>query len=302
MRFGFGLSPFQRYPDLAALQQTLRLAEEMGLDAASIGDHAVMPYSHAKTVSPFWHDPIVTGTVIATGTKRLGILYNVFVLPYHHPVILAKSLATLDVFSGGRVTVGVGVGWIKEEFEALGVPFNERGALTDEYIKVMRTLWNEEKPAFQGKYISFDNIAFQPRPLQRPLPIIIGGGTQKTLERAAALGDGWHPLGRTWGTLTKDVAELKRLLAARGRSMEGFRMGYTLYYSGAAGQTQRHTSLAGGEEASSLSTDIGEAREQVARLKELGVSYITLRFRGLTHTELCEAMARFAKDALPKLR
>jgi alkanesulfonate monooxygenase SsuD/methylene tetrahydromethanopterin reductase-like flavin-dependent oxidoreductase (luciferase family) len=165
----------------------------------------------------------------------------------------------------------------------------------------MRALWTQEKPSFQGKYVSFRDIEFQPRPVQEPLSIIIGGGTQKTLERAAALGDGWHPLGKTWATLTKDVAELKRLLAARGRSIEGFPMGYTLYYTGAASQTQRHTSLAGGEEASSLSMDIGEAREQVARLRELGIGYITLRFRGMTHTELCSAMRAFAKDVLPKI-
>ncbi|MEE9284389.1 MAG: TIGR03619 family F420-dependent LLM class oxidoreductase, partial [Dehalococcoidia bacterium] len=302
MKFGVGMTPYSRFPDLAALRRTVRLAERLGFHSVSIGDHVVIPRSHLSTLSPVWFDPLVLGMAVAASTRRLRVLFNTLVLPYHHPVRLAKAIASLDVLSGGRVTVGVGVGWIQEEFQALGVPFHERGAITDECVRAMKELWTSDRPSFDGRHVSFKDIAFEPRPVQKPHPPVwIGGGVGRTLRRAAELGDGWHPLGRSWETLRSETQELRRLLAARGRPAQDFTFSYTLYHASVAGQTTRHTRLAGGGEATVLSGRPEEAMEQIGALAELGFTHLTVRFRGLTHRELCAAMERFHGEVMAPL-
>ena len=303
MRFGVGLTPYSRFPDMDSLRITVQSAERLGFHAVSIGDHVVIPNSHVKTLSPVWYDPLVLGAAIAACTKTIRILFNTLVAPYHHPIALAKSIASLDVLSGGRVTAGIGVGWIEEEFKALGVPFQDRGAITDEWIRAMKELWTSPRPSFDGRYVSFGDIAFEPRPLQLPHPpIIIGGGVHRTLQRAAVLGDGWHPLGRTWARLRSDVDELRRLLEEQGRQAEGFPMSYTLYHGSVAGQTSRHTRRAGGEEATVLSGDPSEALDQIQKFDDLGFGSLTIRFRGLSHRELGDAMERFHAQVIDPLR
>jgi len=134
---------------------------------------------------------------IAGQTSKIRLVTSVLIVPHRNPLIAAKSLATLDVLSGGRLVVGVGVGWMREEFEALGLPpFEERGAVTDEYIRAFKVLWTEDDPHFEGKYISFDDITFLPKPVQKPHPPIwVGGESRPALRRTAELADGWYPLG-----------------------------------------------------------------------------------------------------------
>jgi len=118
----------------------------------------------------------------------------VLVLPYRNPVILAKQIATLDFLSGGRITLGTAAGHLEREFDVLKVPFGERGALTDEYIRAMKELWTSPEPSFQGRYVQFDNIVFEPKPVQKPHPpIFVGGNSRPAMRRAANLGDGWLP-------------------------------------------------------------------------------------------------------------
>ena len=119
------------------------------------------------------------------------------IVPHRNPVLAAKMLATLDMLSQGRIILGVGAGWMREEFEALGLPpFEERGDVTDEYIRVFKELWTSDDPSFDGKYCSFSNITFQPKPVQKPhIPIWVGGESPRALRRAAELGNGWSPIG-----------------------------------------------------------------------------------------------------------
>ena len=134
---------------------------------------------------------------IAGQTSKIRLVTSVLIVPHRNPLIAAKSLATLDLLSEGRLVVGVGVGWMREEFQALGLPpFEERGAVTDEYIRAFKVLWTEDDPHFQGKYISFDDISFLPKPVQKPHPPIwVGGESRPALRRTAELADGWYPLG-----------------------------------------------------------------------------------------------------------
>jgi probable F420-dependent oxidoreductase len=136
------------------------------------------------------------------------------ILPYRNPIVTAKMLASLDVLSGGRVIIGAGVGWMKEEFETIGTePFAERGKVTDEYIRAFRELWASDNPTFSGKYCSFSNIVFLPKPVQKPgIPIWIGGHSKQAIRRAARLGDGWHPIGGV-PTIPLEPEDIKKDLA-----------------------------------------------------------------------------------------
>ena len=196
--------PGGNLPGLTAMAQA---AETGGLDLLAINDHVVVPGGIASTY-PYTDDGVWAGAAVgeclemvtaasfvAAATTRIELLTSVMVVPYRPAVLAAKMLATLDVLSGGRLTVGCGAGWMKEEFDALGLPpFAERGKVTDEYIAAFRTLWSDDAPAMSGQYVQFDNLVFEPKPAHRPrLPIWIGGESGAAIRRAARLGDGWFP-------------------------------------------------------------------------------------------------------------
>ena len=206
MKFGFYLpdsGPLAR-PDIIA--PLAKHAETIGFDILAVSDHVVMPTSIASTY-PYQEDGEWTGgtdcletlttlSFLAATTSRVRLLSSVMVIPYRPPVFTAKMLATIDVLSNGRLIAGLGVGWLKEEFEALqSTPFEERGASSDEYIEVFRELWTSSQPKFDGKYCKFDNIVFQPKPVQTPHPPIwIGGESGPALRRTARAGDVWYPI------------------------------------------------------------------------------------------------------------
>ena len=144
----------------------------------------------------------------------VSALISVLVVPYRNPVVTAKQLATIDAMSGGRLVVGVGVGWWREEFEALAAPrFEERGSVTDEYIRLMKALWTEDAPRFAGKYYQVGNITMLPHPVQKPHPPIwVGGHTEPALRRTAALGDAWHPIGLAAPPASRRTGSARRWL------------------------------------------------------------------------------------------
>ena len=147
--------------------------------------------SGVPPVSTVWYDGFVLGAHLAAMTRRIRMVFNVLVVPYRPAIVLAKLVSTLDVVSGGRLTLGVGAGWIKGEFKALNIPYAERGAITSETLRAMKVLWTEEHPSFEGRYTSFSNIAFEPKCLQQPhVKIWIGGSGAAPLQRAVELGDG----------------------------------------------------------------------------------------------------------------
>jgi probable F420-dependent oxidoreductase len=178
-------------PEQAAM---VKRADELGYDMVSVPEHFVVPKSHVELSGPHYLHSTVAQAFIAGATQRIRVNSSVTILPLHHPVVLAKALSTADWMSGGRITATFGVGWDAEEFDALGVPFHERGRMADEYLAPMVELWTSESPKFDGKYVSFDEIAFAPKPVQRPhLPIWIGGDADAALKRAARFASGWWP-------------------------------------------------------------------------------------------------------------
>jgi len=204
MKLAFALPHTLELPAITAgwefavtgLQQAamVKRADELGYDMVSVPEHFVVPHSHLELSGPFYLHSTVAQAFIAGATQRIRVNSSVTILPLHHPVVLAKALATADWMSDGRITATFGVGWDAEEFDALGVPFRERGRIADEYLGAMVELWTNESPRFSGKYVSFDRIAFAPKPVQRPhLPIWIAGDADAALKRAARFGSGWWP-------------------------------------------------------------------------------------------------------------
>ena len=140
-----------------------------------------------------WLDPTLALTYAAAVTSRIGLATGVLLLPEHNPVVTAKPAATLDVLSGRRFTLGVGIGWSAEEFAALGIPFAGRGRRTDEYVAAMRTLWRDDVARFSGEFVDFNAVRVNPKPVRdRKLPIVVGGNSDSALARVAAYGDGWY--------------------------------------------------------------------------------------------------------------
>ena len=229
MKYGFtlpGRGPLATPERLGILA---RKGEDFGFDALLTGDHILVPrtiespYPYTETGefpgsgSGESMEQLTLLSFLAGQTSKIRLVTSVIIVPHRNPLVAAKALATLDVLSGGRLVVGVGVGWMREEFEALGLPpFEERGAVTDEYIRVFKELWTEDNPSYSGKYVSFDNIDFLPKPVQKPHPPIwVGGESRPALRRTAELADGWYPLGSNptfpMGTPEQLKAGLERL-------------------------------------------------------------------------------------------
>ena len=209
MRFGLHLGTRGAAMDPTGLCTIAKRAEALGFNHLGLSDHVVLaehvnsPYPYTKSRKWFAQDTgecldqLTALSFVAGGTTSIRLLTSVMVLPHRHPVLTAKMLGTIDHLSRGRLTVGVGVGWMAEEIALLGAPtFEGRGRLADEYIRAFRMLWTEEHPKFEGEFVNFDGVLFAPKPTQTPTPPIwIGGETKPARRRAGQLGDGWYPVG-----------------------------------------------------------------------------------------------------------
>ncbi len=193
------------FPDAAGAARLARLAEEAGFDSVFAVDHVVIPEDYASTYpysatgrlpgsgASAYPDPLIWMAFAAAATTRLRFMTGVIILPQRNPLVLAKQVATLDHMSGGRIELGIGVGWLREEFAALGVPFERRGKRADEYVAAMRALWREDGASFSGEFVNFQRVSCNPKPVAGSVPIIVGGHSEAAARRAGRLGDGFFP-------------------------------------------------------------------------------------------------------------
>jgi len=312
MRFGFYLptrGPQANRRDLMAFLQT---AESLGFDSVMVADHILVP---AKIDSAYPYtvggnflskaecmEQITLMAFVAAATEKLRIVSSVMIVPHRNPIHCAKAIATADVLSEGRVTVGVGVGWMEEEFKALGAPdFKRRGASTDEYIQIWKKLWTGEAVSHQGEFYSFDEIYCQPRPVQQPHPPIwIGGHSNPALRRVARLGDGWHPVGATAASplppaeMRRKLAFLRELTEAEGRDFDALSISYKapFYDDGRPPEGETRRLFTGGRQA---------ALDDIAEMADVGVGELVFDFRGEDIEASLAAMRGFAENVMAEL-
>lgn len=206
MKFGLRYCNTGRYVDPGLAVELVQAADEAGFESIWTVEHTVVPggYESAYPYSPDGKmaggrddfdlpDPLIWMAFVASQTRRIRFGTGILIVPQHNPVVAAKQVATLDHLTGGRLLLGIGVGWLKEEFDAIGAPFADRGRRTDEYIEAMRELWGAERPTYHGEFVHFDAAYCRPQPVNGSVPIIVGGHSKAAAQRAGRLGDGFFP-------------------------------------------------------------------------------------------------------------
>jgi probable F420-dependent oxidoreductase len=288
MKFGIAFAntgPFAGPDGATALGQA---AEESGFDSLWTVEHVVVPKDYQSTYpySPDGKmpgggafdipDPLIWLTWVAARTTTLKLGTGILILPQRNPVVLAKEVATLDVLSGGRALLGVGIGWLEEEFDVLGVPFDDRGSRTEEYVGAMRALWSQDEPAFSGDTVSFTGAVMRPRPVAGAVPVIVGGHSPAAARRAGRVGDGFFP-GK--GDLPALLDEMRKAADEAGRDPDAIEVSST------------GASVLGGGEA---------AVDEVGRLAELGVHRLVVPPLSYNPADIGEALARFGDEVIAR--
>jgi len=290
----------------------VRRAEELGFFCATVADHIVIPrnvsspypYTLDKKYPGHGHhlEQVTAMAFLAGATRRIRLVTSVMIAPYRHPVVVAKMLSTLDFLSQGRVILGLGVGWMKEEFPLVGAPrFEDRGRVTDEYIRAFRELWTKENPAFEGNYCNFSDLTFLPKPVQKPhIPIWIGGHSDRALRRAAELGDGWHPIGGV-PTVPLEPEDLERSLEtlagyarAAGRNPKEIRVAFkaSLFDRETEARAGRRRRFTGNAE--QIASDVRD-------YQKAGVDCLILDVRTPDPAQTLERLEWLAQEVLPRV-
>ena len=312
MDFGLHLPASTATVKAEELVRFAQQAEALGFYCLTVADHVIVPkdisvpYPYTvdgKYPGTGYHlETLMTMGYLAGATKRIRFVTSVMILPYRNPIVTAKMLASLDVLSGGRVIVGAGVGWMKEEFETIRTePFEERGKVTDEYIAAYRELWTSDHPTFSGKYCNFSNIVFLPKPVQKPgIPIWIGGHSKQAIRRAARLGDGWHPIGGVPTIplepedVAKDMSMLRDFAEKAGRDPKKIRVALK------GSLFDREKQIAPGKRRRFIGNS-EEIASDIRAYREVGVDTMIFDVRRPTSSETLERMEWLAKEVFPKV-
>jgi len=322
MRIGVVIPSFDQFATGDVFSRIVRTLEDLGYDSAWFGDHVVMPQSAPDYMDTDWLDAVTCAINGMGQTSRLVFGTDVLVAPYRDPRLLAKMAATATRLGGPRLQLGLGIGWLEDEFQVMGCPpFSRRAAVTEEYIEVMRLLFESEGPvAYHGKWIEFEGAVFEPRPAST-LPILVGGNHAKALRRAAMLGDGWHPLFMKEGEYASARAEIERI-----RSEAGITRPFIFSYSAPQGKvtdTPPEVPAFGGKGAEGSSyappwpidadgrprfTGTAEQwRDDCRTFAEAGVEQLVIRF-AVPRDQYCDVdtyldqLHRFAAGVLPFVR
>ena len=275
-----------------ALLTFAREAEARDVASLWVSDHVVFPRNQSGHYpgGRFPHPPdtpylepvtLLAAAAMCTSKARLGA--SVFILGHRRPVVMAKMLTTIDALSQGRLICGFGVGWWKEEFDALGIDFPRRGRQGDEMLRLFKELWTKDRPDFQGEFFTVRDIGFAPKPVQRPHPPLwIGGDSPGAFRRVVAHGDGWHATSKTPEQVQEALGRLRAVADAAGRSMDTLELSIRM--------TLRPELLAGNAQA---------AIDQLAGYKRLGLTHVALDFRRPTLAEMLEVLDRVTRDIRP---
>lgn len=272
------------WEESAGVEEVARVVEEaerLGYDFCTCSEHVAVPIDAASTRGATYWDPLATFGYLAARTARIRFATFVLVLGYHHPLAIAKRYGTLDVVSGGRLVLGVGVGSLEDEFVLLGAEFENRGALGDDAIRALRAALSEAEPSYDGEYFTFGGFVVEPAAVQEHVPIWIGGRTARSLRRAVELGDGWAPFGLR-------TAELGALLD-RARNTDAWQ-----------NRTAALDVIVQNERPLDPAAEPDRVAEQLARFADIGTTTLAARFVHHSVEHYCEQLAALA-DLLPTL-
>lgn len=316
MQIGFNLPNSGPMAEPATMARVARLGEELGFDYVTLTDHIALPdtsvpgYPYSESGAFYSPDPgrrfeLLTATAwVAAKTERIRLVLAVLVVPHRPAVLAAKMLSTLDVLSGGRLTVGVGAGWLQAEFDAVVTTlFAERGAVTDAYLDAFRQLWTEDKPRIENKYVRYDGLVMEPKPVQKPHPPIwVGGESGPSMRRAARVGDAWYPIGSnnahlldTLPRLEAGIAKLRRLTEAAGRDPAKIGVVYRVKRHG-------HEAPPASDGNRRLFTNgIANVIADIKALRAIGVTGLDFDFEGRDAEKSMAEMRRFRAEVMDRL-
>ena len=308
MEFGFALP---NTTDGASLLKFARAVEDFGFESVWTGDHIVLPIDEtdqypytpdgrfvARPDDPLL-DALVTLSYIASATSRIDIGTTVIIVPYRNPILQAKMFATLDFLTEGRVVCGVGVGWLEKEFDVLGASYADRGAVTDEYLEIFRTLWTDEQPEFHGDHYDLDGIYFAPKPVRHGhIPIWVGGHSRRAIRRTVKYGDAWHPTRQTPEFVQRNLPYLREYCQHAGRDFNDITVSLkrTLHFTD-LGIEEGPANRSDG----ALIASTGEVIEDVNACDEIGIQQLTFDFRTPDVDDCIRTMEHLANSVAPRV-
>ena len=278
-----------------ALMTFASRAEARRMASLWVSDHVVFPkagndeypsggFPHPPD-TPYL-EPVTVLAAAAMCTERVRLGSSVFILGHRNPVVMAKMLTTIDALSNGRLICGVGVGWWRQEFAALGVPFQQRGRRASEMIQIFKTLWMDAEPRFEGAFYHLDNVGFAPKPLQKPHPPIwVGGHSRAALQRAVTLGDGWHASSQSPEQMRVYLERLQQAAESAGRSFETLALSLRLKLS--------HDEVAGSRQA---------IIDRYSAYRDLGLSHLVIDFRRDDLSQMLDTLDFVATDICPTVQ
>jgi probable F420-dependent oxidoreductase len=310
LKVGVVLPTYRRLATAENIRLAAQLSESLGFDSIWVTDHVVVPSASVEAFGPTFYEAVTVMSYVAAITSRVRIGAAILIVPYRHPLVLAKMLATADQLSGGRMIFGAGLGWLESESDLMGVPHKRRARIADEALGAIRACWEADQPEFHGEAYDFAGFHFAPRPhSNRRLPIFVGGASTAALRRAARFGDGWIGDGQTFEELEVALGQLSKELEAQGRGLGEMEVAMRTGLQVAADRAgiTESPSEQGWKSAEFVTagrTPFRGLREEVVadfkRAAELGVGHLIFEFpvsRGEESMALFETLARIREES-----
>ncbi len=295
MQFGFCLPTFSTLGTRDAIVRALELAEQDGWDSVWVTDHILME-SDTRTPYANLFEAMTTLAFAAGMTRRVKLGTSIIVLPQRNAIVTAKQFAALDALSNGRVIVGAGAGWNEKEFGFLGADFHRRGKMLEEQIAVMRALWSQDQPAFDGRFYKFADTVFAPKPAQKSIPIWVGGNSEPAAQRAARIADGWHVTGTAPEKMRALIEKIRPQLNGRAFTfsarVETDPTGkLPVDFKGPDGSTRKRLSIAP-----------DDAARDIAAYRDAGIEHLVIVFMGDSVDKMADHARLLARKVLPRFR